>query len=92
MDLKFYFYKRNIRGRDISKKIGISHAAFSQILNGNRIPHKKTAKGFEIATNGEVTADEVMEYCLRQKLEKFTTKKKEKSLKQKPQCSDLAQA
>ena len=75
MDLKIYFYKKNIKGRDFARKIGISGSAFSAILNGKALPHKKTMQMIIDALEGDLTEKHLREYYLRKKLEEL---KKEK--------------
>jgi transcriptional regulator with XRE-family HTH domain len=84
MDLKIYFYKKNILGRDFAKKIGLSHGALSQILNGHRIPHRSTAEKIEVATNGDVKATDLLIFCLQKRAQKVIQEKK--NLQQKTSC------
>lgn len=88
MDLKIYFYKKNIKGQDFAKKIGISHGALSQILNGNRIPHKSTAEKIEIGTDGDVKAMDLIIFCLQKRAQKVIQEKKK--LQGKISCQEVA--
>ena len=55
MELKFYFYKKNVKIKDLAKTIGMSREALSLILNGHRKPRKSTIDKIVKATNGLVT-------------------------------------
>lgn len=90
MDLKIYFYKKNIKGQDFAKQIGLSHGALSMILNGRRIPHLSTAKKIEAATNGEIKAVDLIIFCLQKTAKKAIQEKK--NLQGKLSCKEMVQA
>lgn len=60
MDLRTYLFNERISVTDFSKTLGCSRIHLSEIINGRRVPSLMLAKSIEMATNGQVTAKEVM--------------------------------
>lgn len=96
MNIYEYFHNKKIKKRiDIkvyAEKIGITAESLSQIINGHVVPQMRTAKKIEEATEGEVTAEDVIQFCLRHKLERVTSIKRQKNLQGKVPCENLVQA
>lgn len=60
MELKLYLVRNKISITDFSKKIGCHRSYLSEIVNGTKIPGKRLAKDIELATNGEIKAEELL--------------------------------
>lgn len=60
MDLREYLFRKRISITDFAAKIRYNRVYLSKIINGSRIPGKKLAEDIEKATNGEVTAKELL--------------------------------
>jgi DNA-binding transcriptional regulator YdaS (Cro superfamily) len=60
MELRVYLFQKRISVTDFSKSLGCSRIHLSEIVNGRRIPSLLLAKAIERATNGEVTAEELL--------------------------------
>lgn len=93
MNIYEYFHNKKIKKRiDIqvyARKMGITPETLSQIINGHVVPHMRTAKKIEEATDGDIKAEDVIEFCLIHKLERVTSEKKEKNLLKRKQCQAL---
>ncbi len=61
MMLRIYLALNRISVTDFAKKINYTRNAVSYVLNERRRASKKMAKLIEQATNGEVTAKELLE-------------------------------
>lgn len=61
MDLREYLFRNRLTITDFGKKIDCPRAYLSQIVNGHKKPGKRLAKVIEDATNGEVTAQELLQ-------------------------------
>lgn len=61
MDLREYLFRHRLSVVDFSKIIECDRAYLSKIVNGKLKPSKRLAKDIEEATNGEVTASELLE-------------------------------
>lgn len=59
MELKDFLYKNKISQADFSRKIGVTQARISQIVNRKKNPSSHLMKTIEEATNGEVTMQEL---------------------------------
>jgi DNA-binding transcriptional regulator YdaS (Cro superfamily) len=60
MDLREYLFRKRMTVTDFSKLIDYSRTHISEIIHGTRRPGKKVARIIEKATNGEVTAEELL--------------------------------
>jgi len=60
MDLREYLFKKRMSVSDFAKKINFARTYISGIISGANKPSKKLAKIIEEATNGEVTAEELL--------------------------------
>lgn len=60
MELKKYLFLKRINITEFSEKIEISRSYLSAIANGKLIPSRKIARQIERATEGEVTAKEIL--------------------------------
>ena len=60
MKLKIYLVQNNITVTEFAERIGYSRSQISNIINGASNPSKRLAKAIEKATNGEVSADELL--------------------------------
>lgn len=70
MNLKEYLRINSISQLEFSKKIGISESALRYIINENRDLGVSTAFAIEKATNGEVTARDMIPKKKRIKTDK----------------------
>jgi len=61
MELKLYLVRNKISITDFSVRIGCNRSYLSEIINGAKMPGKRLAKDIEEATNGEVTAKELLQ-------------------------------
>lgn len=61
MDLKEYLYIKRTTIKDFAEYMGYSREHMSAVINGHLKPSKAMAKAIERATNGEVTAEEVLQ-------------------------------
>jgi len=59
MELKDFLFKNKISQADFSRKIGVTQARVSQIVNKKRNPSSHLMKIIEEVTNGEVTMQEL---------------------------------
>jgi len=60
MDLREYLFRTKKKITDFAKEIGYGRGYITEIINGTKTPGKHLAKTIEHATNGEVTAEELM--------------------------------
>lgn len=60
MDLREYLFRKRITVKEFSETLDYTRTHLSQIINGNRNPSKRLARSIEKATNGEVTAEELL--------------------------------
>lgn len=60
MDLRDYLYLKRMTVQQFSELLGYSRNHISGIINGRLKPNKRLAKNIELATNGEVTAQELL--------------------------------
>ncbi len=60
MDLREYLFRKRISITEFSESIGYASPYVGQIVRGVKNPGKKLAKAIEKATEGEVTAEELM--------------------------------
>lgn len=60
MNLREYLFLKRMSVTEFSKLVDHSRNYISQIVNGKHIPSKKLARAIEKATNGEVTAEELI--------------------------------
>lgn len=60
MDLREYLFRKRITVKEFSETLDYTRTHLSQIINGNRSPSKRLARSIEKATNGEVTAEELL--------------------------------
>lgn len=60
MDLRTYLFNRRISVTEFSKTLGCSRIHLSEIINGRRKPSLMLAKSIEMATNGEVKAEDLL--------------------------------
>ena len=60
MELKLYLVKNRIRVHAFAEKLGCSRTHLSEIINGKKKAGLTLAKMIELCTNGEVTAQEII--------------------------------
>lgn len=60
MNLKEYLFLHRISVSEFSHKIKCNRSYFSRLINGHVKPGKRLAEDIEQATNGEVTAEELL--------------------------------
>lgn len=60
MDLREYLFRNRLTVTELSKKLECHRTYLSEIVNGARKPGKRLAKDIERATDGQVTADELL--------------------------------
>ncbi len=60
MDLRTYLFQKRISVTAFSKTIGCSRIHLSEVINGRRKPSLMLAKAIEMATNGNVSARELI--------------------------------
>lgn len=60
MELKLYLVKNRLTVKEFAEKIEYSRNQISGIVNGKLRPSNRLAKLIEQATNGEVTAEELL--------------------------------
>lgn len=61
MELKLYLVKNRIKVQDFAKKLGCSRTHLSEVINGKKRAGSSLAKLIELTTNGEITAEEVID-------------------------------
>lgn len=60
MNLRVYLAEKNMRVNELSELLDINHCYLSRIVNGFR-PGRKLARNIEKATEGKVTAAEILQ-------------------------------
>ena len=60
MDLREYLFRKRMKPKEIARKINYNANYVQAIAEGRKRPGKKCAILVEMATNGEVTAHEIM--------------------------------
>ena len=60
MDLRTYLFQKRLSITDFSKTLGCSRVHLQGVVHGQRKASLLLAKAIERATNGEVTADELI--------------------------------
>lgn len=60
MELKLYLMKNRLTIKEFCEKVNYSRNQISGVMSGKLRASKKLAKIIEQATNGEVTAEEVL--------------------------------
>jgi len=60
MNIRDWRLSRDLTQLDCAERLGISQATLSKIESGSQIPGRRTAERIEAATNGEVTAAELL--------------------------------
>ncbi len=60
MDLREYFFRKEISATDFAKEIGFTRSYISNIANKKIKPGRKLALVIEKATNGNVTVKELL--------------------------------
>lgn len=60
MNLKEYLFLKRMSIKDFSDFMGYSRTHMSAIINGHLKPSRAMAKSIERATDGEVTAEELL--------------------------------
>lgn len=60
MELREYLFRKRMKISEFSKQINYGRGYINEIINGTKKPGKKIAEAIEKATNGEVTAQEVL--------------------------------
>lgn len=60
MELREYLFRKRIKLTEFSKLINYDITYISKIINGSRKPGRKMAEIIEKATEGEVTAEELL--------------------------------
>lgn len=60
MDLREYLFRQRISVQEFAEKLEYSRTHLSLIVNGKGRPSPRLAKAIEKATNGEVTAEELL--------------------------------
>lgn len=60
MDLRTYLFQKRTSIADFSRQLKCSRDHLSRIVNGKLKPSERLAKDIEEATNGEVTAKELL--------------------------------
>lgn len=50
----------------LAAKAGIDRSTLSRIANGKALPSLRTAKKISDATNGYVTVEEIIRYCMKE--------------------------
>lgn len=67
MDLREYLFRKDMSITEFAKRVDMSRAYVSSIVNGRAIPSKKLAKRIVITTEGFVTLDELRNPFIVQK-------------------------
>ena len=65
MKLKEWIRKNKLSDTDFGKKVGLSPAGISRIINLNRYPNAKTTLKIFIQTNGEIQPNDLAEDYFR---------------------------
>ena len=60
MDIRHYLFEKRMTSTALAKKIGIQRSYLSAITSGKTIPSRTMAMRIEAATEGAVTAAEIM--------------------------------
>lgn len=60
MKLSEYIEGKGLKQKDFAEEVGITDAHLSQMLSGKRHPSRKLAEQIELATDGAVTAMELL--------------------------------
>ncbi len=60
MDLREYLFRNRLTVKGFSDKIDCSRNHLSSIIHGRFKPSKRLAKDIELATNGEVKAEDLL--------------------------------
>ena len=60
MNLKEYLFLHRISVGDFAQKIKCNRSYFSRLINGHVRPGRRLAEDIEQATNGQVTAEELL--------------------------------
>lgn len=60
MDLREYLFRKRLTVKEFSELIDCSRTHVSAIVNNRIKPSKRLAKSIELATNGEVKAEELL--------------------------------
>lgn len=61
MNLRNYLFNKRISVTKFSKMLGCSRVHLSGVINGQRLPSLMLAKSIELATNGEVKAESLLQ-------------------------------
>lgn len=60
MELREYLFRKRKSVTEFAKEIDYERTHISAIMSGRKKPGKKVARAIEKATNGEVTAEELL--------------------------------
>lgn len=60
MELREYLFHKRITVKKFSEMLDCTRTHLSEIIHGRRAPSRRLAKDIEQATNGEVTAEELL--------------------------------
>ncbi len=60
MNLKVYLATKNMTVTEFCKKIECNRCYMSRVIQKHTIPSKRFAQAIELVTNGEVTANELL--------------------------------
>lgn len=60
MDLREYLFRKRLTIKKFSEDLDCARNHLSEIIHGRRKPGKRLAQDIEQATNGEVTAEELL--------------------------------
>ena len=60
MKLADYLVERQINHRAFAAQIGVSQAAVTRYVNGDRIPNRQTMRAIVTATDGRVTPNDFL--------------------------------
>jgi DNA-binding transcriptional regulator YdaS (Cro superfamily) len=60
MDLREWLFKNKIKITPFAKTLEYDRGHLTKIVNGQRNPSKRLAKAIEAATNGEVSAEDLL--------------------------------
>ena len=64
MDLREHMKLRKVNASTLAERAGVSTSTITRLLHGHTIPTRRTLEAISDATNGETSAQELMQLCV----------------------------
>jgi transcriptional regulator with XRE-family HTH domain len=76
--LKDYLHFNYITYREFAKKCGMNPSMIGNFCNGKTVPEYRTAKILSEATNGAISAEDLIRFCFEKKLQAWVESENQK--------------